>query len=213
MPKKPKLIIIAGPNGSGKTTTTEALLRHQWGQDAIYINPDNIAKDMFGDWNSTEAVLKAAKYCDELREKLLSKKEDMVFETVFSSPGKLEFVKRAKDAGYFIRIFYIGTENPEINAARIARRYMHGGHTVPIDKVVDRYFKSLANIASAAAIADRVYIYDNSVNNQKACLYARTIDGQFIKTYSETMPLWVKEICRKLNFRKLTNQHSLTPQG
>jgi predicted ABC-type ATPase len=46
---KPVLAVIAGPNGSGKTTITEALLRHEWLQGCEYINPNNIARDL-GDW-------------------------------------------------------------------------------------------------------------------------------------------------------------------
>ena len=47
---KPVLIVIAGPNGSGKTTITSRVLHHEWLEDSIYINPDNIAQNMFGDW-------------------------------------------------------------------------------------------------------------------------------------------------------------------
>jgi len=65
---RPVLIVIAGPNGSGKTTITSQILHHEWLEDAVYVNPDQIAQDMFGDWNSPEAVLKAAKYCEQQRE-------------------------------------------------------------------------------------------------------------------------------------------------
>lgn len=58
---KPVLIIIAGPNGSGKTSITSKIIKHDWMEDSIYINPDNIAQEKFGDWNSSEAVMKAAK--------------------------------------------------------------------------------------------------------------------------------------------------------
>ena len=85
---KPKLIIVAGPNGSGKTTITEKLLRHEWMGGCEYINPDNIAQNNFGDWNSTESIIKAANYSQEIREKCLSKNESMAFETVFSSEEK-----------------------------------------------------------------------------------------------------------------------------
>ena len=57
---KPILIVIAGPNGSGKTTITSRLLKSEWLEDAVYINPDNVAQEKFGDWNSPEAVINAA---------------------------------------------------------------------------------------------------------------------------------------------------------
>lgn len=50
--RKPTLCVVAGPNGSGKTTTTVQLLNNEWAADSLYINPDNIAQETFGDWNS-----------------------------------------------------------------------------------------------------------------------------------------------------------------
>jgi predicted ABC-type ATPase len=64
MSKRPLLIIIAGPNGSGKTSITSKFLTHDWLKNSVYINPDNVANDLFGDWNSLEAVHNAANYCD-----------------------------------------------------------------------------------------------------------------------------------------------------
>ena len=122
MKKKPVMCIVAGPNGSGKTTTTEKLLINEWGADSLYINPDNIAKDTFGDWNSQESVLKAAQMATKQRYECLETGTDFVFETVFSSDEKLEFIRKAKDAGFFIRIFYVCTESPLINVSRIALR-------------------------------------------------------------------------------------------
>jgi len=56
---KPELIIIAGPNGLGKTSVTKRFLHHEWAEGTIYINPDEVANNLFGDWNSQEAVLKS----------------------------------------------------------------------------------------------------------------------------------------------------------
>ena len=58
--QKPTLCVVAGPNGSGKTTTTELLLANEWGANSLYINPDNIAEQEFGGWNNPDAVLKAS---------------------------------------------------------------------------------------------------------------------------------------------------------
>lgn len=93
---KPTLCVVAGPNGSGKTTTTTQLLENEWTADSLYINPDNIAQEIFGDWNSPEAVLKAAEEATRQRYECLEQGRNFVFETVFSSPEKLEFLRKAK---------------------------------------------------------------------------------------------------------------------
>lgn len=192
MNKKPVLCIVAGPNGSGKTTTTEQLLKNEWGADSFYINPDNIAKEKYGDWNSSDAVLKAAREATRLRYEYLDKGVDFVFETVFSSEEKMDFLRKAKEAGFFIRIFYVCTESPLININRIAQRYLNGGHEVPISKTISRYFGSLRNLKEAIKIADRVYLYDNSVDNSAPRLILRTSDGKIAKQYTDDIPLWVK---------------------
>lgn len=191
---KPELIIIAGPNGSGKTSVTQKFLHHEWAEGTTYINPDQIAKDMFGDWNDSEAVLKAANYCAELREKCLAEKNSFVFETVFSAPDKIDFVLRAKKAGFFIRIFFIATTDPAINASRIAKRVMKGGHDVPIAKIISRYYKSIRNCKTVASIIDRLYVYDNSIDNADTRPLFRLSYGQLVKEYTTDIPTWALTI-------------------
>ena len=196
---KPLLIVIAGPNGSGKTTITSRLLRSEWLEDAVYINPDNVAQEKFGDWNSPEAIINAAKYCEEWREKCLSETRSLIFETVFSSEGKVEFVRRTIEAGYFVRIFFISTETPTINASRIAQRVIKGGHDVPITKIISRYVKSIANCAEIAGEVDRLYVYDNSIDGKEARPLFRLKEGQIGKIYTETIPQWANDILPKMH--------------
>ena len=66
--RKPVLIVIAGPNGSGKTSTTRLVIKHEWAEQCVYINPDEIAQSKFGDWNDVNAVRQAVEYCEEWRE-------------------------------------------------------------------------------------------------------------------------------------------------
>ena len=192
--KKPVLIVIAGPNGSGKTSTTRLVIKHEWAEQCVYINPDEIAQSKFGDWNDVNAVRQAVEYCEYWREQLLQERKDFIFETVLSSDGKVDFLKRAKEAGYFIRMFFICTDNPTINAARIAKRVMEGGHDVPIQKIISRYQKAIINAIKVAGFADRAYFYDNSIDNQNAQLLFRTIDGKFAKQYVESFPAWTLDI-------------------
>ena len=191
---RPLLIVIAGPNGSGKTSVTSRLLKHEWVEDSVYINPDNVAKDIFGDWNSKEAVLNAANYCAEWRERCLAEKQSLIFETVMSADDKVDFIERAKKAGFFIRIFFISTANPTINAARIAGRVMKGGHDVPITKIVSRYFKSIENCKAVSSIVDRLYVYDNSVDGEEAKIQFRLVNGTMGKMYVTDVPEWAQAI-------------------
>ena len=172
---RPVLIVIAGPNGSGKTTITSKILKHEWLENALYINPDQVAQDRFGDWNSPEAVLQAAQYCERQREECLRNQQSLIFETVLSSDGKVDFIR-------------------SINSSRIARRVMKGGHDVPIPKIISRYQKSILNCKRVAAIADRVYVYDNSVDDAEARLLFRMTDGKPFKRYTDDIPLWAQNI-------------------
>lgn len=191
---KPVLIVIAGPNGSGKTTITSKILHHEWLENAIYINPDIIAQEKFGDWNSKEAVMNSVRYCKDLREECLVKRHSLIFETVLSIPQKVDYIKRAKEAGFFVRLFFVSTSSPAINAARIAKRVMEGGHDVPIPKIISRYYRSITNCGIASEFVDRTYVYDNSVNDADAKLLFRMVDGKLFKTYVEDIPEWAKTI-------------------
>lgn len=195
--EKPRLIVVAGPNGSGKTSITQQLLMHQWMAGCIYVNPDFIARDEFGDWNAPEAVLQAAQRAAEIRERCLKNGDSLAFETVLSAPDKIGFIRRALASGFFIRMFFVGTDDPSINAKRVAMRVMEGGHDVPISKIISRYTKSLAYCSVAAELADRTYLYDNSVDNAPAKLLFRASEGQLIKTYGEINP-WAREIAQRL---------------
>ena len=194
---KPTLCVVAGPNGSGKTSTTVQLLANEWSEGSLYINPDNIAQEQFGDWNSPEAVLKAAKYATDLRYKCLNEKRDFVFETVFSSDEKLEFLRKAHEAGFFIRFFFVCTSNPKINVSRITKRYLEGGHEVPISKIISRYYKSYVNATKAISFVDRAYIYDNSVEDHLPQLLFRMTEGKVFKQYTEDIPEWAIPLMNK----------------
>ena len=128
----------------------------------------------------------------KMRYEYLRKRQDFVFETVFSSDEKLAFVEEAKKAGFFIRIFFVCTNNPEINVRRITQRYLNGGHEVPISKIISRYYKSLLNIGKAISLVDRVYVYDNSIENQIPRLLFRTVNGTLFKQYVEEIPQWAQ---------------------
>lgn len=149
---RPVLIVIAGPNGSGKTSVTSKILHHEWLE------------------------------------------ETSVFETVMSASDKVEYILRAKQAGFFVRLFFVSTESPTINAKRVANRVLNGGHDVPIPKILSRYDKSIANCIAIAPYVDRLYVYDNSIEDAEARLLFRLTDGQLAKRYVEVLPNWASAI-------------------
>jgi predicted ABC-type ATPase len=134
---------------------------HKWLQGCVYINPDNIAQEL-GDWNNHELSIKAAEQAQKLREQLLKEKTSLAFETVFSAPDKIDFIKRAHQQGFYIRFFFVATSDPAINAARITKRYLQGGHEVPIPKIVNRYYRSIQQCIDVVPYVDRMDVFDNS---------------------------------------------------
>ena len=186
---------IMGTNGSGKTTITEQFLEHEWLGNATYVNLDIIAQEKFGGWDNKESFVKAANYAQEIRENCIKNKQSLVFETVFSTDEKIKFVKKALEASFFIRFFFIATEGPEINASRIASRIMKGGHNVPLDKIISRYYKSIVNCARVINLVDRL-VYDNSVDGRSPKLIFRVKNNkgnQVLKKY-EILPNWIKPL-------------------
>lgn len=74
---------------------------------------------------------------------------------------------------------------------------MEGGHDVPIKKIVSRYIKSIANCAEIARSVDRLYIYDNSIENEEARPIFRLKNGSIAKIYTDNIPEWARNILPK----------------
>lgn len=161
MVRVPRLLILAGPNGSGKSTLTTALLSHEWGKNCLSINADNVAQSL-GDWNNFEYVKQAQQQTSSMLNEALEKGIDIIYETVFSHPSKVDLIWEAKQKGYFIRFFFVGTRSPLINARRVLKRVASKGHNVPREKIFGRYSRSYVNSVMAMRLADRGYLYDNS---------------------------------------------------
>lgn len=191
---QPELWVIAGPNGAGKTTLVRAL-RSTWPFPTVYLNPDERARDVFGDWNNVDHQLAAAREIAAEREQLLAARQSFAFETVFSAPDKLDFTARAKAAGFFIRFCFIALTGPELHAARVALRVMQGGHEVPITKIVERYERAITQAARAVPIVDRAYFVDNSqVGIEGLQPLFRTQDGAVVKRYVADLPAWAQAV-------------------
>lgn len=155
----PFLIIIAGPNGSGKSTLTRQLVSS--GVDfGEYINPDEIAATLEGDYDAR--VHAAQKIADARRATAISERRSFSFETVMSHPSKLDVLRMAKAVGFQVVMYFVATDNPLLNVKRVADRVAKGGHNVPADKIVARYRRTLSLLPDAIHSCDQAVIFDNS---------------------------------------------------
>ena len=127
---------------------------------------------------------------DFIRHKLLAAGVSFTFETVMSSPDKVAFLRKAQAQGFRTYLYYVATEDPEINISRVANRVRQGGHPVPQNKIVERYYRSLELLFEAVQYTNRAYIFDNS-GHGKVWL-AEVTDGNELEMKSESMPLWFK---------------------
>lgn len=132
----------------------------------------------------------ASAISDYIRHRLLADARSFTFETVMSSRDKVEFLRRAKEAGYRVHLYFIATEDPEINVSRVRFRAKNGGHPVPEDKIRERYGKSLALLNEALTHTHRAYLFDNS-GEEKVWL-AEVTEGDRIQFKTDTVPAWLK---------------------
>lgn len=159
MSDTPFLLMIAGPNGSGKSTLTDYLISS--GVDfGTYINPDEIAKTI--ELPEPARSRQAQQIADARRETCLNRRLSFSFETVMSHDSKIDILLKAHDAGYEITIFFVCTADPDINVSRVENRVSLGGHDVPHDRVVQRYWRTLSLLPHAALVADRTVLFDNT---------------------------------------------------
>jgi predicted ABC-type ATPase len=125
--------------------------------------------------------------------------ESMAFETVFSTSSKPIFLARAVRAGYFVRLFFVGTKDPAINVRCVAKRVSLGGHDVPETKIRSRYHLSINNLVNGLSWADRGYVFDNSVDGRDARLVMRAEQGKLAKIYpGGEVPRWCHEVLATL---------------
>lgn len=125
---------------------------------------------------------------DFIRYSLLQESVDRFsFETVMSHPSKLDFIKKAKAAGYKVYLYFVSLPDPDLNVWRVQARVEAGGHGVDEVKVRNRYFRTMDLLFEAIRLADSAYLFDNS--SSKPQLFAKKENGE-LKTEGFFIPTW-----------------------
>jgi len=175
------VIIFGGPNGSGKTSLIDevrqtglATVSRVYKVPQRFINPDQVAKELIGDFDTQEAKdLAAARAAVEQRRVAIERGEAFAFESVMSHTARITEMLYLKEQGYQVVLTFITTNDPEKNVQRVELRWQTQtttGHYVAPEKVRQRYHRTLALLPKAVEVADVAFIYDNSKDYSKAAL-------------------------------------------
>ena len=139
---------------------------------------------------------------DFLRQNLLERKISFTFETVMSHPSKVELLEQAQRAGYRTYLYFIATDDPEINISRVRNRVKLGGHAVPEERIAPRYHRSLGLLMKAIRHTNRAYVFDNSGDNKdkEHTWLAEITEGRELEMKTDQVPAWFKRsVLDKIN--------------
>lgn len=181
----PRLTIIAGANGSGKTTLTH------WNSEVFraipVLDPDMIASTLRSTSPAAFPMAAARQVLASAREHI-NKRESFAVETTLAGKHYLQMMLDARIRGFEVVLVYIGTENVEINLARIRNRVLAGGHNVPEGDVRRRYKRSFENLPTAIQRADHTILFDNSTEEGYRLI---AVLGPSGNQWFEPVPGWV----------------------
>lgn len=182
---KPNYIIFAGINGAGKTALYNVLSPHT--DLGTRVSVDDIAASL-GDWRDTLVQLKAARSAMNLLADLIEKRVSINQETTLPGEAIVRFAKQAREAGYFITLYFVGIENVEMAIERVKERVAKGGHGIE-EAVIRKRFAALAgNLARLVPYCDVVYLYDNSRRFRQVAV----MRGGVMVDIDPDMPLWLR---------------------
>lgn len=167
---EPQIYVIAGPNGSGKTTSAKTLLPELL-ECHEYVNADSVAAAL-SPFNPDAVAIQAGRLMLERIKYLAERGVTFAFETTLASRTFLNFLTKCKDMGYEINILYLWLQNSEIAITRVKSRVDQGGHDIPKDVIVRRYHRSIKNFLNEyVEVANNWVLYDNSEKHSELVAY------------------------------------------
>ena len=175
--KTKNVYIIAGPNGSGKTTFARKFLPNHAECD-YFINADLIAQGL-SPFSPVVAAMKAGRLVLKEIEELSGKGISFAFETTLSGKTYLSLIKSLKNKGYQIHLFFLWIPSPNLALERIKERVASGGHDVPAADVRRRFRRSVDNFFKVyESHLDSWMLFDNS--EQTPRLVAEKASGKLL---------------------------------
>jgi predicted ABC-type ATPase len=137
------LFIISGCNGAGKTTASFTILPELL-QVKEFVNADEIARGL-SPFQPEKVSIEAGKIMLRRLQELLCQKVDFAFETTLSTRSFVGLIKQAKETGNTINLIYYWLDSVELAIERVKIRVAEGGHDIPTDTIIRRYYAGLKN--------------------------------------------------------------------
>lgn len=157
----PRLYIISGCNGAGKTTASYSLLPEML-NCTQFVNSDEFAKGL-SPFNPEKASIQASRYMLMKIRYLLKRYQDFAVETTLATRTLLKTVRMAQDAGYTVTLLYFWLKSPELAVERVHARVEAGGHNIPEETIRRRYQVGIDYFFHYyAPVCERWILADNS---------------------------------------------------
>ncbi len=158
---KKQIEIVAGPNGSGKTTFARIYFKVRNGTSR-FINADAIAAGLSAG-NEEQAAFHAGRVMLRAIEDALKNDESFAFESTLSGKTWWPILSRAINQGYSVKIYFVYLNKPSLNLQRIRQRVKEGGHSIPKATVLRRYPRALENFWRVyRPLCTDWFLFDNS---------------------------------------------------
>jgi predicted ABC-type ATPase len=154
-----RLDLVVGPNGAGKSTFVEFVLAEAR-PGVPFVNADVIAAERWPEDPLSHAY-DAARAAATARDALLASGESFIAETVASHQSKVDLVRRARDAAYYVHVIVVAVPE-EYSVARVRARVAGGGHDVPEEKIRSRWRRLWPNVVAMLELADSAEVFDNA---------------------------------------------------
>jgi len=159
----PRIYVLAGTNGAGKSSIAGAMLLEE---GVEYFNPDEAAELIRGANPGVTLEEAQSAAWDEgrrLLERVIDERLEYAFETTLGGRTISALLEKAMDAGIEVRIWYVGLTNRELHIVRVRARVKRGGHDIPEERIRQRYARSIMNLIQLMPKLTELRVYDNSV--------------------------------------------------